>query len=74
VIGESMYQLIDAFKISDDALNNIKQNFKINKVVNTIGLIGSLTGVFNPVMSTIINNGASVLMGINAIKPIFKEK
>ncbi|WP_299228440.1 heavy metal translocating P-type ATPase [Sulfurihydrogenibium sp.] len=74
VIGESMYQLIDAFKISDDALNNIKQNFKINKVINTIGLIGSLTGVFNPVMSTIINNGASVLMGINAIKPIFKEK
>jgi P-type E1-E2 ATPase len=34
----------------------------------------SIAGVFNPVMSTIINNGASVLMDINAIKPIFKEK
>ncbi len=73
VINNNLYNLVDAIRISDEALKNVYQNFKINTVVNTIGLIGSVFGVFNPVVSTIINNGTSVLMGLNAVKPLWKD-
>ncbi|WP_297889353.1 heavy metal translocating P-type ATPase [Sulfurihydrogenibium sp.] len=73
VINNNLYNLVDAIRISDEALKNVYQNFRINTVANTAGLIGSVLGVFNPVVSTIINNGTSVFMGLNAIKPLWKD-
>lgn len=73
VINNNLYNLVDAIRISDEALKNVYQNFKINTIVNTAGLVGSVLGVFNPIVSTIINNGTSVFMGINAIKPLWKD-
>jgi Cu2+-exporting ATPase len=73
VINNNLYHLVDAIKLSDEALKNVYQNFRINTVMNTVGLVGSVMGVFSPVVSTIINNGTSILMGLNAIKPLIKD-
>jgi Cu2+-exporting ATPase len=74
VIGNNLYQLIEAIQISDMALRNIGQNYKINAITNTIGMVGAVAGVFSPVMATIINNGTTVLIGINALKPILNNR
>jgi Cu2+-exporting ATPase len=74
VINNDLCNLIEAFKISDIALENIEQNIKINTVANTIGLVGSVLGLINPIGATIINNGTTVLLGINALKPLWKKE
>ncbi len=73
VINNDLCNLVEAFKISDMALKNIEQNLKINAFANTFGLIGSLLGFISPVAATIINNGTTVFLGINALKPILKK-
>jgi heavy metal translocating P-type ATPase len=73
VIGNDLRNLIAAIKISDMALGNMEQNYRLNAITNTIGMIGAIAGVFSPVVATIINNGATVFMGINAIKPLWNN-
>ncbi len=73
VIGNDLRHLIEAIKISDMALGNMEQNYKINNLANTIGMIGAIAGVFSPVMATVINNGTTVFMGINAVKPLWND-
>jgi len=73
VINNDLFNLIEAFKLSDLALKNVEQNIKINAIANTIGLLGAILGVISPVGATIINNGTTVLLGINALKPLWKK-
>ncbi|MGC9006634.1 MAG: heavy metal translocating P-type ATPase [Sulfurihydrogenibium sp.] len=73
VINNNLFHLLDAIKISDLALKNVDQNFKVNAISNTIGLVGSFLGWFSPVVSTLINNGTSVFLGFNAVKPFYKD-
>jgi Cu2+-exporting ATPase len=73
VIGNDLRNLIEAIKISDMALGKMEQNYRINSVANTIGMIGAIAGVFSPVVATVINNGTTVFMGINAIKPLWNN-
>ena len=74
VINNDLCNLIEAFKLSDLALENIEQNIKMNAVANTIGILGAILGVITPVGATIINNGTTVLLGINALKPLWKKE
>jgi Cu2+-exporting ATPase len=73
VIGNDLRHLIDAIIISDMALRNIKQNYGINNVANTVGMIGAVSGVISPVLATAINNGITVLIGMNAIRPLWND-
>ncbi|HEX3033761.1 MAG TPA: heavy metal translocating P-type ATPase, partial [Thermodesulfobacteriota bacterium] len=41
VINNDLRYLIESIKISDMALRNIEQNYRINTVANTIGMIGA---------------------------------
>ncbi|MGQ0793306.1 MAG: heavy metal translocating P-type ATPase [Deltaproteobacteria bacterium] len=71
VINSDLNNLIEAIQISDMALRNIKQNYRINTLANSIGMVGAVGGALNPVVSTVINNGITILIGINAIKPLW---
>ncbi len=71
VIGNDLRHLIEAIKISDMALGKMGQNYRINNFANTIGIIGAIAGIFSPVTATVINNGTTVFMGVNAIKPLW---
>ncbi len=73
VINNDLRYLIEAIKISDMALQNIQQNYGINNVANSIGMIGAVGGIFSPVAATVINNGITVLIGMNAIKPLWNN-
>jgi Cu2+-exporting ATPase len=73
VIGSDLNHLIEAIKISDLALRNISQNYRINAISNTIGMIGAVAGAFSPVVATIANNGTTVLIGMNALKPLWNN-
>ncbi len=55
------------------ALEKMDQNYRINTITNTIGMIGAIAGIFSPVVATVINNGTTVFMGINAIKPLWNN-
>jgi Cu2+-exporting ATPase len=73
VINNDLRYLIEAIKISDMALQNIQQNYGINTVANSIGMVGAVGGIFSPVVATVINNGITVLIGVNAIKPLWNN-
>jgi heavy metal translocating P-type ATPase len=73
VIGNDLRHLIDAINISDMALRNIKHNYRINNIANTAGMIGAVSGVISPVMATAINNGVTVVIGMNAVRPLWND-
>jgi heavy metal translocating P-type ATPase len=73
VINNDLRYLIEAIKISDMALRNIEENYRINTVANTIGMIGAVGGFVPPVLATIINNGITILIGANALKPLWSN-
>lgn len=73
VIGNDLRHLIEAIRISDMAIGKMEQNYRINTIANTIGMIGAITGLFSPIVATIINNGTTVFMGINAIEPLWNN-
>ncbi|MEJ5172847.1 MAG: heavy metal translocating P-type ATPase [Hydrogenothermaceae bacterium] len=73
VIPNDLSKLVEAIEISDRAINKIYSNFKINTAINGTGLVLSAFGLINPLISTIINNGTTVLLGFNSIKPIFEK-
>lgn len=73
VIPNDLSKLAEAIEISDRAINKIHSNFKVNAIINGTGLVLSVFGLINPLMSTIINNGTTVLLGYNSIRPIFQK-
>ncbi|MEZ0323866.1 MAG: heavy metal translocating P-type ATPase [Hydrogenothermaceae bacterium] len=73
VIPNDLSKLVEAIEISDRAINRIKSNFRINTIANSIGLILSATGLISPVVSTVINNGTTVLLGFNSIRPLLEK-
>lgn len=73
VINNDLRYLIEAIKISDMALKNIEQNYRINTVANSIGMVGAIAGFVSPVVSTVINNGITILIGANALKPLWNN-
>jgi Cu2+-exporting ATPase len=36
-------------------------------------MIGAVGGIFSPVVATAINNGITILIGVNAIKPLWNN-
>lgn len=73
VIPNDLQKLVEAIEISDRAIDKIYTNFRLNTVVNGTGLVLSALGLINPLVSTIINNGATVLIGYNSVRPIFEK-
>lgn len=73
VIPNDLSKLVEAIAISDRAINKIHSNFKVNAIINGTGLVLSALGLINPLLSTIINNGTTVLLGYNSIRPIFQK-
>ncbi|MFN4131914.1 MAG: HAD-IC family P-type ATPase, partial [Caldimicrobium sp.] len=68
VIGENLKHLVEVIDLAERAFNKLEKIYQTNILVNTIGLIGSAIGIFNPALSTIINNGSTIILGLYAIK------
>ncbi|MFN3813622.1 MAG: heavy metal translocating P-type ATPase [Aquificaceae bacterium] len=68
VIGDNLWYLLDAIDIADKAMSKLRRIYQANAFTNTLGLLGSVLGLFSPSISTLINNGTTVLLGFYAIK------
>ncbi len=68
VIGDSLWYILDAVDIADKAMSKLRRIYQVNAFTNTVGLLGSLLGLFRPSISTLINNGTTVFLGFYAIK------
>ncbi|MCS7279954.1 MAG: heavy metal translocating P-type ATPase [Thermodesulfobacteriaceae bacterium] len=68
VLGENLTHLILIYDLSKALKQRIEKIYQYNFKVNTIGLIGAIMGITNPVISTFINNGTSIILGLYALK------
>lgn len=68
VIGDSLWHLIDVVDIAEYTINKLKTSYRLNILINTLGLVGSALGLFGPSASTFINNGTTLLLGLYSIK------
>jgi Cu2+-exporting ATPase len=68
VIGDSLWHLVDVVDIAEHTVKKLKTTYRLNGLINTIGLIGSALGLIGPSVSTLINNGTTVLLGIYSLQ------
>ncbi len=68
VIGDSLWHLIDVVDIAEHTIKRLRSIYRLNALANTVGLVGSALGLFGPSVSTLINNGTTVLLGLYSIK------
>ncbi|WP_448588467.1 heavy metal translocating P-type ATPase [Thermocrinis sp.] len=68
VIGDNLWHLLDVVEVAQKTIKKLSRIYTINSAVNTVGLVGSVVGVFNPSISTLINNGSTVFLGLHALR------
>ncbi len=68
VIGDSLWHLLDMVDIAQETMERLKRVYRLNNLINTAGLLGSALGLIGPSVSTLINNGATLLLGLYSIK------
>jgi Cu2+-exporting ATPase len=68
VIGDSLWHLLDVVDIAQETMERLKKVYRLNNLINTAGLLGSALGLIGPSVSTLINNGATLLLGLYSIK------
>lgn len=64
--------LVEAIAIARNAKQIIRQNTNIVAVPNLSGLAIAATVGLNPMTATLINNGSSVIAGVNGLRPALK--
>jgi len=73
LMEDSLWKLVHAVEISQDAVRLIKQNYAIVASLNTIALALALPGgLITPEITALISNGSAILASINGIRPILK--
>jgi heavy metal translocating P-type ATPase len=70
LLDSNLWGLPRAIDISRGAMAILKQNINIIVGPTAIGLAGSVMGLSTPLISTVINNGTTVLAGLNAMRPL----
>ncbi len=68
VIGDSLWHLVDVIDIAHETLSKLRNIYALNTLFNTVGLMGAVSGLAGPSLSTLINNGSTLLLGIYATK------
>lgn len=68
VIGDSLWHLVDVIEIAQETLGKLRNIYALNTLFNTVGLMGAVSGFAGPSLSTFINNGSTLLLGLYATK------
>lgn len=68
VIGDSLWHLVDVIDIAHKMLSKLRNIYALNTLFNTVGLMGAVSGLAGPGLSTLINNGSTLLLGLYATK------
>jgi Cu2+-exporting ATPase len=70
LLDSNLWGLPRAIDLSRGAMGILKQNINIIVGPTTVGLVASVFGFSTPLLSTLINNGTTVLAGLNALRPL----
>ncbi len=70
LLDSNLWGLPRAIDISRGAMGILKQNINIIIGPTAVGLAGSVIGVSTPLISTVINNGTTVIAGLNSLRPL----
>ena len=62
-----------AIDLSREAIKILNQNVNVIIAPTAIGMAAAAIGLSNPLISTIINNGTTVVTGLNALRPMFPK-
>ena len=62
-----------AIDLSREAIAILKQNVNVIIAPTAIGMAAAAIGISSPLISTIINNGTTVITGLNALRPMFPK-
>jgi Cu2+-exporting ATPase len=65
--------LLEAIAISRQAKQLIYQNTGIVAVPNLAALVLAVLVGINPLAATVVNNGSTVVAGVNGLRPMFKS-
>lgn len=66
--------LLEAIALARQAMSLIHQNTALVAIPNLAGLIMAGTFGLNPLAATVVNNGSSVLAGVNGLRPLLNGK
>jgi len=61
----------EALDGAEEAIALIEQNWRLIAVPNTTALALTALGLIGPVAATVISNGAAIVAGANALRPLF---
>jgi len=71
LMEDNLWKLVDAIRLSKDAVGLIKQNYVIVAGMNTIALALALPGsLISPQVTALISNGSAIVASLNGIRPI----
>ena len=70
ILQGDLHKLLDALAIAREGVGIIRQNWKIIRTPNTIGLGLAFLGLLNPVSASLISDGASLAAGANSLRPV----
>jgi heavy metal translocating P-type ATPase len=73
LMEDSLWKLVTAIEISQNAVHLIKQNYAIVVAMNTLALALVLPGgLISPATTALISNGSAILAALNGLRPILR--
>jgi heavy metal translocating P-type ATPase len=75
LMEDSLWKLVTAIEISQDAVHLIKQNYAIVVAMNTLALALALPGgLISATTTALISNGSAILATLNGLRPILRYR
>ena len=72
LMQNDLYSLLQAIAIARQTKQLIQQNTKIVVIPNLAAMAIAVLFGLNPLAATVINNGSTVIAGVNGLRPMFK--
>jgi Cu2+-exporting ATPase len=74
LMQNDLHGLLEALAIARQAKQLIRQNTGLVAVPNLAALIIAVLFGLNPLAATVVNNGSTVVAGVNGLRPILKSR
>ncbi len=74
LLEDDLRLLVDAYFTAKSAAQLVGQNLGIVAVPNALAILLAAAGVLGPAAATFVNNGSTVAVGLNSLKPILTRR
>ncbi|NMG07266.1 heavy metal translocating P-type ATPase [Brasilonema sp. UFV-L1] len=74
LMQNDLHGLLEALEIARNARQLIHQNTGLIAVPNIAALVTAVLFGLNPLAATMVNNGSTVVAGVNGLRPMFKSR